>query len=169
TRARRNAVRNPWPLAARHGAFFPSTSDAILGKWGQPEDAKIRLHHSSCKYFLSDERTMASRQTAKPTLCGNNGREVSLTGDHFLFPGLRRGGGRDGRGYLEQFRTALPQRRQFLLRSPPKIHVRGLMGAGDGAIRGAVLLQQELAPYVVNGIVQQRNARRASLLRAPVH
>src|SRR5690242_24288 len=55
------------------------------------------------------------------------------------------------------------------LRRPPMVHVRHLVYARDGTVRRAAFLGEELTTYVGAGVLLQRNARVAPLLRAIVH
>src|SRR5579884_275810 len=55
------------------------------------------------------------------------------------------------------------------LRVAEEVEVRDLMHAGDGAVRGAALLGQVLAPHIGRGISGQRAGRIAALLRAVVN
>src|ERR1035438_1536511 len=51
----------------------------------------------------------------------------------------------------------------------PEIHIRHLMHARDGAVWGATLFREELAPDIGNRIVLQRDRGIAALLRTVVH
>ena len=74
---------------------------------------------------------------------------------------------------VDQFRVVIAMvavgRCPKALRGAPVVNVGDLVDTGDGAVGRARLLGKEFAVQVGLGVLSQRRAREAALLRAVVH